>query len=118
MVEDTEEGFINIPKEFLEKKGIVPLDFDSEIYREWVKERVELSRSYFERGKQYLDSLGVLRCKLAGHWYCARFEGVLDMIEGDGYKLRSEYSESRNLSTWMQIAWLGITTPVRHVTHR
>ena len=118
MVEDTEEGFINIPKEFLEKKGIGPLDFDSEIYREWVKERVELSRSYFERGKQYLDSLGVLRCKLAGHWYCARFEGVLDMIESDGYKLRSEYSESRNLSTWMQIAWLGITTPVRHVTHR
>ncbi|HET6445076.1 MAG TPA: squalene/phytoene synthase family protein [candidate division Zixibacteria bacterium] len=118
MVEDTEEGFINIPKEFLKKNGIGPLEFDSEIYRDWVKERVELSRSHFERGKRYLDSLGVLRCKLAGHWYCARFEGVLDMIEGDGYNLRSEYSESRNLSTWMQIAWLGIIIPVRHATHR
>jgi phytoene/squalene synthetase len=115
MSEDTAEGFINIPKEYLEEHDISPTDFDSEAYLKWVKSRVELSREYFDRGKQYLNSLGVLRCKMVGYWYCARFEGVLDSIENDNYLLRHEYSESRNLSTWLEIAKLGISVPVRHL---
>jgi len=115
MVEDTAEGFINIPREYLDEHGISPQDITSEPYRNWVRSRVDLSRDYFERGKRYLDSLGVLRCELVGHWYCARFEGVLDRIERDGYLLRDEYQESRNLSTWLGMARLGLTVPVRHV---
>ena len=115
MSEDTTEGFINIPKEYLEEHDLSPTDFDSEAYLKWVKSRVELSREYFDRGKQYLNSLGVLRCKMVGYWYCARFEGVLDSIENDNYLLRHEYSESRNLSTWLEIAKLGISVPVRHL---
>lgn len=115
MSEDTAEGFINIPKEYLEENDISPTDFDREPYLKWVKSRVELSREYFDRGKQYLNSLGVLRCKMVGYWYCARFEGVLDSIENDNYLLRHEYSESRNLSTWLEIAKLGISVPVRHL---
>ena len=41
--------------------------------------------------------LDVLRCKVAGYWYCARFEAVLDTIESDGYRLRAEYEERRKL---------------------
>ena len=115
MSEDTAEGFINIPKEYLEEHDISPTDFDSEAYLIWVKSRVELSREYFDRGKQYLNSLGVLRCKMVGYWYCARFEGVLDSIENDNYLLRPEYSESRNLLTWLEIAKLGISVPIRHL---
>lgn len=115
MSEDTAEGFINIPKEFLEEHEISPSDFNSEPYRNWVKSRVDLSREYFEKGKQYLNSLGVLRCKMVGYWYCARFEGVLDSIERDEYQLRDEYSESRNLSTWFEMARLGISLPIRHL---
>jgi phytoene/squalene synthetase len=115
MAEDTAEGFINIPKEFLDRHGIDPHDVTSEPYRNWVKGRVDLSREYFERGKEYLDTLGVLRCKIAGYWYCARFEGVLDTIERDGYILRPDYSERRNVSTWLDMAWLGLTVPVHHL---
>jgi phytoene/squalene synthetase len=115
MAADTDEGFINIPKEFLDKYEIGPLDVKSEPYRNWVRSRVELSRDYFEKGKRYLDSLGVLRCKLAGYWYCARFEGVLDTIESDGYVLRTDYSERRNVSTWLEMARLGISVPIQHI---
>jgi phytoene/squalene synthetase len=115
MAEDTEEGFINIPKEFLDKHDIGSLDVKSEPYRSWVRSRVELSREYFEKGKRYLDSLGVLRCKMAGYWYCARFEGVLDTIESDGYILRTDYVERSNVSTWLEMAWLGVSIPVRHI---
>jgi phytoene/squalene synthetase len=115
MVEDTAEGYINIPQEYLDEHGITPQDISSEPYRRWVKGRVELARDYFAKGKKYLDSLGVLRCKMVGHWYCARFEGVLDSIERDDYLLRDEYQESRNLSTWLRIATLGLTVPVRHI---
>ena len=115
MSEDTAEGFINIPKEYLEANDISRTVFNKEPYRNWVKNRVILSREYFERGKQYLNSLGVLRCKMVGYWYCARFEGVLDSIERDEYLLRAEYSESRNLSTWFEMAWLGISLPIRHL---
>ncbi|MGB3715510.1 MAG: squalene/phytoene synthase family protein [Candidatus Promineifilaceae bacterium] len=115
MAEDTAEGFINIPKEFLDEHEINPLDVKSEPYRNWVRGRVELSREYFEKGKRYLDSLGVLRCKIAGYWYCARFEGVLDTIESDGYILRADYSERRNVSTWLEMAWLGVSLPIRHL---
>lgn len=112
---DTEDGFINIPKEYLERHGIGPSDYSSEPYRNWVKARVSRARADFSRGKSYLESLGNLRCKIAGLWYCARFEGVLDTIEKDGYILRQEYLERRNISTWLTIAWLGFSIPVRHL---
>lgn len=115
MIEDMADGFVNIPREYLEKHGINPSDVASEPYRAWVRDRVELARELFETGKRYLDTLGVLRCKIVGHWYCARFEGVLAAIENDGYILRASYSERRNLSTWLDIAWLGISVPFRHV---
>ena len=118
MVLDTAHGYINIPREYLEAHSINPEDVDSLPFRAWVRERVDLARGYFREGKRYLDELDVLRCKIVGYWYCARFEGVLDAIEHDGYLLRAEYNERRKLSTWLKMAWLGVSITLRHIAHR
>jgi hypothetical protein len=91
---------------------------DSPAYRAWVRGRVELARGYFREGKRYLDELDGLRCKIVGYWYCARFEGVLDTIERDGYILRAGYNERRKLSTWLIMAWLGISLALRHIARQ
>ncbi len=114
--QDLTEGYVNIPCEYLEAHGISPEDVDSPPFRAWVHDRVEMARQYFRKGKRYLDELEVLRCKIAGYWYCARFEGVLNTIERDNYILRAEYNERRKLSTWLRMAWLGISLTLRHIT--
>ena len=112
---DIAEGFINIPVEYLEAHGISPEDMDSPPFRAWVRSRVELAREYFREGKRYLDELDVLRCKIAGYWYCARFEGILDEIERDRYFLRDVYSKQRSIYTWIKMAWLGALVTLRHI---
>jgi phytoene/squalene synthetase len=118
MVLDTADGYINIPREYLEAHGISREDVDSPPFRAWVRGRVEQARGYFREGKRYLDELDVLRCKIAGYWYCARFEGVLDTIERDGYILRAVYNERRKLSTRLKMAWLGVSVALRHIARR
>ncbi len=118
MMQDTADGFINIPREYLDANGIRPDDVDSPPFQAWVQARVEEARRNFREGKRYLDGLDVLRCKIAGYWYCARFEGVLDVIERDGYILRPEYNERRKLSTRLKIAWLGLCVTLRHIVLR
>jgi phytoene/squalene synthetase len=118
MVADTADGYINIPREYLEAHGIGPEDLDCPAFRAWVRGRVELAREYFREGKRYLDDLDVLRCKVAGYWYCARYEGTLDTIECDGYILRAEYNERRKLSAWLKMAWLGACVTLRHIARR
>jgi phytoene/squalene synthetase len=115
---DTADGFVNIPREYLETHGISPEDVDNPPFRAWVRGRVELARGYFREGKHYLDEQDVLRCKIVGYWYCARFEGVLDTIKRDGYILRAGYNERRKLSTWLIMAWLGVSLTLRHIARR
>jgi phytoene/squalene synthetase len=117
MIVDIANGFINIPQEYLEAHGISPENVGSPLFRSWVRDRVKKARQYFSEGKLYLDNLGVLRCKIVGHWYCARFEGILDIIEKDGYNLRKVYNE-RRLYTLLKIAWLGISLTVRHIANQ
>ena len=117
-VRDTANGFINIPREYLATHGIRPDDFDSPPYRAWVRERVRHARKYFAEGKIYLGELEVLRAKIVGHWYCARFLAVLDTIERDEYLLRDTYNEGRRVSTWIRIGWLGISVTIRHFARR
>ncbi len=90
-VEDIDAGYYNVPGELLMAQGITPGDLASEPYRRWVKGRVQLARAYFEAGKRYLAHVENLRCRLAGCAYIARFEGVLDAIQRDGYLLRAGY---------------------------
>lgn len=118
MLPDVADGFINIPHEVLEAHGISQEDVDSPEFRAWVRQRVELARQYFREGRRYLDELDVLRCKLAGYWYCARFDGLLDAIEREGYVLRVAYSERHKLSAWLRFIWVGVTVTLRHLAHR
>ncbi len=111
MIHDIENGFINIPQEYLDKHGIGPGDVDSPPFQAWVRNRVELAREYFREGKRYLDSLDVLRCKIMGYWYCARFEGILDIIERDGYILRAVYKPQY---VWLKMLLLCIRLPIQH----
>jgi phytoene/squalene synthetase len=104
--EDIKDGYVNIAREHLHSDNIRLEDQDHQEFRAWVKERVHLAREYFRRGKRYLDTLEVLRCKIAGYWYCARFESVLDRIERDEYKLRVGYNERHRLVTWFKLIWL------------
>ncbi len=118
MVLDIDDGFVNIPREYLEAHDIDAADVESPAFRAWVRDRVTLARQQFREGKQYLDELDVLRCKIAGYWYCARFEGVLDAIERDGYVLRDEYNERHRLSTWLKMTWLSVAVALQHIARR
>ena len=91
--DDIDAGYFNIPREVLEMNRISPADVESDAYREWVKGRVELARRYFFSGACYLRRSRNLRFRLACLAYVSRFEGVLDLIEKDGYILRPVYPE-------------------------
>jgi phytoene/squalene synthetase len=116
--QDNRDGFFNIPAETLTEHGISWQDVDSQPYREWVRGRVGVARVLFKQGKGYLDSLGVLRTKIVGYWYCARFEVVLDTIEADDYRVREDYHERRQVRTWLKILWLGIALSFKHLAAR
>jgi phytoene/squalene synthetase len=91
--EDVALGYFNAPREVLESSGIGPRDVDALAYREWVKSRVQLARACFTQGAAYLDQVTSMRCRLAGYAYMARFAGVLDAIEREGYRIRPAYPE-------------------------
>jgi phytoene/squalene synthetase len=105
--DDVQAGYFNIPCEVLEANHIQPRDLCSNAYRDWVRSRVNLARSYFERGREYLARVKNSRCRLAGFAYTARFEWLLDTIEHENYFLRREYTERRSLSTGLR---MGLST--------
>ncbi len=118
MFADLPQGFINIPREFLEAHDIDIENVDGSAFRGWIRGQVEQAREYFRAGKRYLEGLDVLRCKIVGYWYCARFEGILDVIERDGYKLRAAYREQGRLTNWLKFPWLSFSVALRHVVRR
>jgi phytoene/squalene synthetase len=118
MVSDIADGYINIPREYLEDHDMSPEEMNSPPFRAWVRGQVEQAREYFVRGKRYLEKLDILRCQIAGYWYCARFEAVLNTIERDEYVLRSRYDERRKLSAWLKMLWLAIVVTLRYCVDR
>lgn len=118
MLNDVADGFVNIPSEYLEKYNLEPNAINPAAYKEWVRERVGQARHLFFEGKRYLDSLDVLRCKIVGHWYCARFEGVLNMIERDGYVLRESYDDRKQLTAWLRMLQIWLRVSLQHVLPR
>jgi phytoene/squalene synthetase len=118
MCEDLPAGLVNVPTEYLEAQGIPVIEINSEPLRLWVREQVALARACFREGKTYIASLDVLRCKLAGVWYCARFECVLDLIERDGFQLRAGYPERHGLKVWLEMARLGASVTLKHFAGR
>jgi hypothetical protein len=111
--EDVQAGYFNIPREELERNHIGPQDVHSEAYRAWVKSRVQLAREYFGQGRIYLSRVQNWRCRLAGLEYTEHFEGLLDTIERDGYRLRPRYDERKRLGTSLQMTWLALSSMVK-----
>ncbi len=107
--DDMQAGYYNIPREVLEANHIGPQDVHSDAYRAWVKSRVQLACEYFEVGRGYLARVQNLRCCLAGFAYTARFEWLLNTIEGEGYRLRPQYDERRSLGTGLRMSWLALS---------
>jgi len=112
---DVDNGYVNIQKEYLDAHGIDPKDVENPAFRNWVKERVELAKTYFKEGKEYIDNVDVLRYKIMAYWYCARFETILDTIEKDNYILRTEYNNRRNPLLWLKMAYLIPKVTVQHL---
>jgi phytoene/squalene synthetase len=118
MLEDIDNGFVNIPHEYLETYNLSPKENNDEHFRSWVKSQVESARQYFHEGKHYLDNLNVLRSKLVGYWYIARFDVILDAIEQDNYQLRYLYNEHRKPSTLLKSVSRSISIILHHINNQ
>jgi phytoene/squalene synthetase len=117
-LEDLPVGIINIPVEDM-PAGRNPLELvESTMFCLWVEDQVQRARSLLQAGHRYIDTLEVLRCKIAGVWYCARFEWFLDAIQRDGYLLRQAYPERNSLSAWVRMAGLGLSITMKHFAGR
>jgi len=101
--DDVQAGYFNIPREVLEANHISPFDVQSNAYRSWVKNRVQLARTYFRAGRDYLSRVQNPRCRLAGFAYAARFEWLLDTFEREGYSLRPQYNERKSVGTGLRM---------------
>jgi hypothetical protein len=112
-IDDAGAAYYNIPREVLAAEGISPLDFWSEPYRAWVASRVRLAREYFAEGKDFLAQMENPRVRLAGYSYMARFEGVLDAMEAEGYQLRAAYPECKTTKAALAMAWNGLSFVLR-----
>ena len=66
---------------------------------------MQLARAYFKAGESYLAQVESLRCRLAGYAYMARFQGVLDAIEANGYRLPDGYPERKRPGTALRMGW-------------
>jgi hypothetical protein len=95
-LEDARAGYYNIPRKVVTAHGIAPWDVESQAYRAWVRERVHQARGCFRMGRHYLAQVENPRCRMAGYAYMHRFEGVLDCIQREGYRLRSQYLERKS----------------------
>jgi phytoene/squalene synthetase len=116
MIEDIPNGIINIPIEAISEYGITIDNLNDRSFQEWVGDQTKKARQAFENGRNYIVSIRVLRCKLAGVWYLARFNCILNAIERDGYQLRLEYPERHCFATWLEMIRLGIEVSIEHVT--
>jgi phytoene/squalene synthetase len=101
--EDLRAGYFNIPAEFVRAHGVSALDADSPAYSAWAQMRVALARQYFAAGRRYIKQVQCARCRLAAYAYISRFETVLEVIEHDGFTLRTEYSASKTLGAGLRM---------------
>ncbi len=109
-LEDQKSGYFNIPREYLDAHGLTPFDVNHPAYREWVRTRVDQARRLFAAGRGYMQRVPCLRCRLAGHAYMARFEGILDTIQMEGYLLRHTYENGASAGGDWQRSWSVLTS--------
>jgi phytoene/squalene synthetase len=103
--EDIEMGYYNVPGEYLQAQGLPPQKWDPAAYQKWVRKRVQLARTYFKVGREYILQIKNFRCRLAGFAYIARFKVVLKMIEQDNYLLQKEYNQRKSIWSVLKMVW-------------
>ena len=108
MLEDTGNGYFNIPQDYLEDNDVKLADVDDIAFRAWVIGQVQLARACFAAGRGYMARVQNLRCRLAGYAYIARFKLVLDAIEKDGYRLRAAYPERKGTRAKMKMVFTAL----------
>jgi phytoene/squalene synthetase len=113
-IEDTQAGYYNIPREYIELHGLDPQEIHSDAYRKWVQSRVRLARETFKAGESNLARVVNARCRMAGYAYIARFSGVLDAIQKDGYRLRAEYPECKSPAAGLRMVWSALRPAFIH----
>jgi phytoene/squalene synthetase len=101
--EDLQAGYFNIPREYLVAKGIDAQDVESDAYRAWAQERVDLAQACFRSGKDYLAHVQNIRLRIAGYAYIARFEAVLDDIKKLNYRLAPAFLQEKSLGDWVKM---------------
>jgi Squalene/phytoene synthase len=102
---DARAGYFNVPCEVLEANSIGPRDIDSDAYRSWVADRVQLARTYFDAGREYFGHVQSARHRLAGLAYMARFEWLIGALEREHFRVRPVYQERRSASTGARMIW-------------
>jgi phytoene/squalene synthetase len=110
---DVRAGYFNVPREVLEASSIGPADFRCDAYRAWVRERVLLARAHFDAGQSYLAHVQSRRHRLAGIAYMARFEWLIETLEGNGFTLQPEYAEQRSLATGLRMGGYVVSSLAR-----
>jgi phytoene/squalene synthetase len=105
LVKDIDVGYVNIPTEDLNAKFPFTENVNSDIFRKWVYERVQLAHRNMQSGKEYITQVANLRCRLAGFAYLARFEWMIRIIERDRYYLRKNYPERKSFRAVLWIVW-------------
>lgn len=101
--DDVRAGYFNIPREILQAHHMHPQDVCHLAYRDWVHSRVQLARSYFNAGRDYLRRVENPRCRLAGFAYTARFEWLLDTFAREDYCLRAQYNERKSFGMGLRM---------------
>jgi len=105
LVKDIDVGYVNIPAEDLNAKSPFTVNVNSDIFRKWVYERVQLAYRNLQSGKEYIAQVANLRCRLAGFAYLARFEWMIRIVERDNYCLRIDYPERKSFRAVLWIVW-------------
>jgi hypothetical protein len=113
-IEDTQAGYYNISREFLEAHHLAPGDVNAASYRLWVRNRVQLAHSTFAAAKNHLRQIDNRRCRLAGWAYVARFECVLEAIEKDAYHLQAEYRQRKTFRGMIRMLWCTLQMALSH----
>jgi phytoene/squalene synthetase len=102
--QDIENGYINIPKEYLDTHKLMPSDIDNPLFRLWVKDMVRRARMDLARGRKYIaTNVPGFRSKIAAYWYCCHYDGILDQIERDEFRLRVSYPNINKLDNYLRI---------------
>jgi hypothetical protein len=100
---DLSAGYFNIPREVLDANSIGPTDVTADAYRDWVRDRSELARTYLDVGRAYFQQIESWRHRLAGLAYVARFEWLVDRLETEGYLVRPTYDRRANLAADLKV---------------